>query len=498
MNPEDILQEAIAAIQQGASADMVDQRIAEATDYPNLFALRMAVESSFDAQAAEELAEIGDAPVRNFLGAAAQGATFGFADEIVEAVGFEQTARNMRRAQEIREERAPGATAISELAGSFVLPGLPAGAAALGPRAMPISRAALRGAARGGLFGGATGAAGGALAGAGAADPGERLAGAQVGGIAGGTAGAILGLPMGAFGGLFGAAAGRGSRVGREMVNLSTQPDASLLASKGRIAVEKANVQNTLYRPLQEAHEVVDDPAVMAFLQNTSTNPNLRTLVPRQFRAGTTRIRSGPGRATGTLVRGSAIPPSFQDLQGLRSTLRGRAYDRAGDVADREALAAMDELTEVMQDAFGPRLAEADAAWARLSAQERAVDKGWTLYNTSSEKIEEARQALTPDQLDSFDQGRLAHIVSELNVRNRDAVGLLQQYMDAGPETLARVRNLFPDDGIAFDQFQRMLKRERSVARVADFFNSTIKSGAIGATGGAITGGLVSRGQQGR
>jgi hypothetical protein len=158
----------------------------------------------------------------------------------------------------------------------------------------------------------------------------------------------------------------------------------------------------------------------------------------------------------------------------------------------------MDELTEVMQDTFGPRLAEADAAWARLSAQERAVDKGWTLYNTSSEKIEEARQALTPDQLDSFDQGRLAHIVSELNVRNRDAVGLLQQYMDAGPETVARVRNLFPDNGVAFNQFQRMLKRERNVARIADFFNSTIKSGAIGATGGAITGGLVSRGQQGR
>lgn len=499
MNPEEVLaviQEMMASgeLTEGAANTLASEN----TEYPNLFALRMAVESSFDAQAADEYNEIADRPVGNFLGAAAQGATFGLADEAVEAVGFEHLGKGMRRAQNIREERAPGATALSEVAGGFMLPGIPAAGAALGPRSAPLARSALRGAARGGLVGGTAGAAGGAVAGAGFADEGERMQGAQGGAIGGGTAGALLGIPGGFLGGLFGSAAGRGGRVAREMLELSSQPDASLLASKGRIAVGKSEVQQKFYRPLQEAHQSVDDPAVMGFLQNLSTNPNLRSLVPRQFRAGSTGIRSGPGRRTGTLVRGSSVQPSFEDLQDLRHSLRGRAYDRAGDVADREALAAMKELTEVMGDAFGPALREADEAWGQLSAQERAVDKGWDFYNKPAEKIQETRDALTPDQMDYFDQGRLARITAELNVRNRDAVGLLQQYLDAGPETFARVRDLFPEDGIAFTQFQRMLKTERNTARIADFFNSTVKSGAIGASGGAITGGLMSRGQQGR
>ena len=112
----------------------------------------------------------------------------------------------------------------------------------------------------------------------------------------------------------------------------------------------------------------------------------------------------------------------------------------------------------------------------------------------------EVRRALTPEQLDFFDQGRLAHITAQLGVRNRTAVGLLQQYLDAGPDTRARIASLFPggEGGAAFGQLERMLRSEASTAAIADFFNSTIKSGAIGATGGAITGGFMSRGQQGR
>ena len=490
MNPEEILAE-IQAMQAEGLINENDANIlaAENSDYPNMFALRMAVESSFDFQEAEESMEIAEHPVRNFIGAAAQGATFGFADELV-GLANEDLGESMGRAQEIRRERAPGATALSEIAGALALPGIPGAAA--GRVAPGATRGALRGAARGGLFGTASGAA----AGAGFADEGERLQGAATGAAFGGVGGAVLGAPAGAIGGLFGSAAGRGGRIADSMLELSGNPSLDLLSAKGAVAVEKARIQQTLYQPLSAANESVSDPAIMGFLRNTSTNLNLKSLIPRQFRAGSTGIRSGPGRRTGVLIRGAAAEPSFEDLQTIRQSLRNRAYDQAGDINDREALAAADELTELMQDAMGPELAAADAAWSAASANERAIDKGWTMFNDLSPKVEETRNALTPAQREAFDQGRLSRISAELRVRNKGAVGLLQQYLDAGTDTRAQVGSLFPGgvNGTAFAQLENMLASEASTARIADFFNSVVTSGAIGATGGAISGGLISRG----
>jgi len=490
MDPEKVLAEIQAMVAEGLINEaQANELVAESTDKPNLFALRMSVESAFDAQEAEELAEIGENPVKNFAGAALQGATFGFADELVSAAGFEHLGQNMRENQEIREERAPGATALAELAGGLALPGIPAaGAARLTPGA---TRGALRGAARGGLFG----AVGGAASGAGFADEGERGEAALRGAQFGAGAGVVLGAPMGALGGLFGSASGRGARVADRIVQGADVESGSLLAAKGRVAAEKTRIQEELYRPLSQAHAVIDDPGVSAFLQNTSTsiNTNLKNAIPRQFRAGQTRIRSGTGRATGQLVRGSSVAPSFDDLQGIRQALRDRAYDNTGKLVDREALDAADELTFVLRDVVGPSLDEADAAWRRTSANERAVDKGWDMFSEPFEKMEEVRGGLTPEQQRHFDEGRVAHISAALGQRDKAAVSLLQRYLDPGRDTREQIRSLFPADGVAFNQLERMLKSEATTAKVADFFNSTIKSGAIGATGGAITGGLVSR-----
>jgi hypothetical protein len=487
-----LYQQAKNALAKDADPTMVEAWIKKETGLPNLFALQMAVESAEEFVAAEEMEEIGKHPIRNLLGSMAQGATFGFADEIV-GMADERAGERMRQAQEMRREHAPGATAMGEIAGSLLLPAIPAaGASKVTPG---VLRGSLTGAARGGLFG----TLGGAAAGAGFAEEGQRAESARLGAMAGGAAGAALGVPMGALGGLFGSAAGRGARVAKKLLNMSAQDEASLLAAKARVAIEKANVQQTLYRPLQEAFQVVDDPGVMAWLQNTSTNQNLRTVIPRQFRAGTQRIRSGPGRATGQRVQGSSVPPSFQDLQDIRNNLRSRAYDRAGDVNDREALAAMEELTEVMQDTFGPDLAAADAAWARASANERAVDLGWAHYDDFAEPLQQARDALTPEQQSYFDQGRLARITAAMKTRKTEAVGILRKYMDLGDDAREGVGTMFEGglEGTAFQTFERMMRTERRTAKIADFFNSTIKSGAIGATGGAITGGLMSRGRQG-
>ncbi len=490
MDPELVLEQALAAIQAGANADAVDEVIGSVSDFPNLFALQNAVEASFEAQAAEELAEIGEAPVRNFLGAAAQGATFGFADELV-GLASPEAGERMRRAQDIREERAPGASALSQIAGGIMLPAIPAIGAS---RAAPgVLRGAATGLGRGGLFG----ALGGAAAGAGFAEEGQRAEAAREGALFGGLTGAALGVPFGAVGGLFGAAAGRGTRVAEKMGDLSGLDNLTLASAKGAVGLEKLDIQQTLYQPIQQANQAVDDPAILGFLTDVAIDPNLKTLIPRQFRPGQQRLPGPTGQRGGVIVRGQEINmPSFQDLQDVRNSLRSRAFNRAGDLADREALARADELTELMEDAFGPALREADSAWARVSANERAIDQGWRRWNIFGQEVDELIQtdAFTPDQWDNFNRGRLARITAEMQQRNKEPVSALRKFLDMGPDARRSVGSMFPGgpDGPVFGQLERMLAGEARTAAIADFFNSTIKSGAIGATGGAITGGIMS------
>jgi hypothetical protein len=472
MDPNEALRLAREALAAGEDPQYVDSIVAEMTDYPNIFALRMAVESAEDLVASQEMAEVGEHPVRSALGAAGQGLSFGFMDEIVGAAS-PRTGDRMRRAQGLRQEHAPGATAAAGMAGAMLLPAAPAlGAARMAPGA---ARGALTGAARGGLFGGI----GGAAAGAGAAEPGERLEAAAASAPYGAAAGAALGAPAGLLGGVLGSRAARGERVGSRMRELSGL-EGSRPASKAKIEAEKLRVQDTFYRPIQEQFEAIDDPRVSQFLQDLGTDPVLRTKVPRQFRPGQTGIRSGPGRRTGVLVRGSSNQPSFQDLQDLRGSLR-----KAG----REGQGRADELTEIMEDMVGEPLREADRAWARVSSQDRAFDKGWSMFDREADLVAENRARLrSAPERDFFNEGMLSRITAQLGARDEGAVDLLTKYMDAGEDTRRKVAALFPggESGVPFQTLQQMIKRESRNADIAAFFSSSIKSAAIGVTGGAV------------
>lgn len=461
--------------------------IAGGRGYPNVFALRMAMESSQHQQEAEEMQQIGEHPIRSAVGSMSQGIPIigPWLDEIVGATSAgRQVGPAMGRAQAARSEHAPGADLASQFAGGLLTAGMPAANIATRP-VTGVMSGAVRGAARGGLVG----AAGGAAAGAGFAEEGERVEGAVRGAKAGGVVGGVLGAPMGAVGGLFGSASGRGARIADEIYNmtgLQRRPEAIT-----RLAAEKAEVQTTFYRPLQQKFAQVQDLPIERFLEDLGTDRNLRTVVPPKTRDLIRRNAASHGRSQ------PMVQPSFEDLQDLRNALRARAYDRAGDVADREALARMEELTELMQDAIGPELEAADAAWASVSGRERAMERGWQMYNKEADLIDEAREAMSPEQLEFFDSGRLARITAKMGERDRGAVGLLTQYMDAGPDTERRVASLFPGglEGGQYANFKHLIRSEATKAAIIDFFNSTVKSAAIGATGGAIAGGLMSRGQ---
>lgn len=127
--------------------------------------------------------------------AAAQGATFGFADEM-EALAkslagqgtYEQNLASLNLAKQQYERQSPGTALASEVAGGLPYAAIPfLGAARYAKMAEstgPLIRAGVQ-AGQSAITGGVTGA----LGGAGGAEPGMRTAGAQTGGTLGGVVG---------------------------------------------------------------------------------------------------------------------------------------------------------------------------------------------------------------------------------------------------------------------------------------------------------------------
>lgn len=268
--------------------------------------------------------------------------------------------------------------------------------------------------------------------------------------------------------------------------------DNSRFRAKTRLDLEKTEVRNTFYRPLEQQFDQIQNIEVDTYLRDLGRNPDLRTVMPQSLRqmvraADKSNAPSAP-----------LIPASLQSLQDLRNELRSRAFNSQGDIADREALARADELTELLHDVVGDELREADQAWARISGNERALERGWSMFNAEADLIDEARAAMTTEQLAHFDEGRLARITSRLTSRNKGASGLLRRYMDMGPESRRQVASLFPGgaEGQSFARLEHMLKSEATNAAIADFFNSAIKSAAIGVAGGVVAGGIMSRGER--
>lgn len=229
MNPEELLRQATAAIRQGADPAAVNQRIAQLTggQFTDTQALARAIQQTPREQTPEEaaqarLAERGGSALSDFLRMAAQGATFGFADELAGlgaalvpgGRGYREAVEESRQRVEDLRLLAPGASAAAEIAGGVAVPF--AGAARL-TRSLVRPGAGLLGrAAAGAGAGAATGAAAGAATGFGEAegDIGERLPAAGRGAAAGGGVGGLLGgvLPV------VGAGAGRALRFGDEVL----------------------------------------------------------------------------------------------------------------------------------------------------------------------------------------------------------------------------------------------------------------------------------------
>src|SRR3970040_105720 len=137
-----------------------------------------------------------------------------------------------------------------------------------------------------------------------------------------------------------------------------------------------------------------------------------------------------------------------------------------------------------MLRACGEPLAEADAAWRRSSEALSNMQLGWRKAKARTAELEELTRSLDGEALRAFQRGRLGRIDAELRERNREAVGLLKRYLDAGPETQAQLRSLFPD-AQSHEEFLRVLRTESNLDSVVDVYRALARPLAAGVGAGS-------------
>lgn len=397
-------------------------------------------------------------PMRDAGRMALQSASFGFADNIVGKILGEGAGEASReRVAQIRHDYPKQAFA-SEVVGAIPSMLIPVGAGVQGARAgAGLLNIAGRGAAVGLLEG--------QLQGMGDADEQETVAGrakealpqAGLSGLLGGALAAIPGATnvVGRWTSQRGTRIAAGAR--RTSMVMNTLRRASDEATQ---AIEKARAD--FYKPLEQQFAQVTDPDIMQIV----TSDEVQRYLPRG-------LRSNPRR-----------PPSLEELQTLRTRLKR---------VDREGL--YQQLDDAMQNGI-PGLQQADAAYRRAMQMRTAITSGRKLWNSSADDITSALEQLPPDAHMKFREGMMHEVTSRLRRRDTEAVSVLKEMMDMGPESVDRISQLFEGgaQGPAFREFQAVIGRERSAARVADAFNRLAKVGAVvGVVGGAVTGNRMSR-----
>lgn len=142
---------------------------------------------------------------------------------------------------------------------------------------------------------------------------------------------------------------------------------------------------------------------------------------------------------------------------------------------------AAQKVSAGMETAF-PGIREADAAYAAAIGPDTALREGAKMVTKPAADIRRAQRGLLGDAATNFRQGELYRVLSKLQQRDEDAVGLLRQYMDAGPETRAQLRTMFDNDE-SFERFLGVLRREEGAEKVIGQLPRAAMLAALGGGG---------------
>jgi hypothetical protein len=450
-------------------------------------------------------------PGGDFLRMAAQGATFGTADELVGMFGGD-TQASRERVRQIREKR-PVESLVAEAAGGAVIPGI--GGASLGGRVAGITGSRILG----GVAGGAgAGMVAGGLTGAGEADSG--LAGRILGGAAGAGVGAVGGAAFGAAGGAAGRAASRagvglgeandyarsrvvaalqqagvdpedllvhldeigvgsvpadlGENLGREAraaVNRApalSAPGGPVADIRGRHADRGARISGEL-RAASGIGSTFDDS--LRWAEQAREEVSRQVYQPLELRypvvdgPNVTQALDDPrvqaiARAVG-VEEGAA--PSFKQLQDMRGHLSDeirRAVTAEGRVLPYQRGQAI-EAARMLDDAIAqdvPEFGPAQQSWLIASKRVEAHELGQKFAFRTPRQIQDQLGQLPIEAREAFRLGLLDAWENSLQMRRAGGTRAAQ-ILDGGRSTQAQLRAILDSDD-AFVRLMNGVERE--------------------------------------
>ena len=375
----------------------------------------------------------GGSAVGDFARMAAQGATFGFADEIIGMFAGDEARERSRQNLSVRRELNPGASLLSEIAGGVVVP---VGVVGQGTRAgASTGRLAATGAGVGALEG--------ALFGAGESVEGERGQGALTGGLVGAATGGIA-APVA------GAATRAAAPRARNLINRVRGIDPDVPGPGPRVAeslTQRAGIEPNINQALEVADQSLSEISANVFSKLDDKFPEVDSDAVSTYIRGLTDnkdTRSVVGAVSRELRDGNRLP-SFSDVQDIRRRLIRKGL---GDEAD--------ELTDIMEEVFGESFIEANSEWRRLSRIKESMLDGEKAWNLGANQLERRLAGMGDAERAAFQQGRMSEIVQRLQRRDASAVQPLTDFLDAGPSTQRQLRTLFDTDA-AFNGFMEEL-----------------------------------------
>ena len=391
------------------------------------------------------LAQVNEIPggaVGDFGRMALQGATFGFADEIIGMFAGDEARERSRQNLSVRRSNNPGTSLMSEIAGGAAVPIGVGGAAVRGGQST-------RGLA---ATGAGLGALEGALFGAGESVEGERAQGAAIGAGVGAVTGGVAAPAGGAAARAVGGRAkslmnrlrnvdpdrpGPGPRIADSLQELSgIQAGANDAIAVADRSLEQ--ISQTVFSKLDDEFPEVDNGAITTYIRGLTDNKDTRSVVGAVSRELRDKISEG------------SRLPSFSEVQDIRRRLiRKGLSDEA------------DELTDIMEEVFGEEFVSANAEWRRLSRIKEAVldgEKGWNLGANQLER--RLAQFSNEAERAAYQQGRISEMVQRLQARETGVVAPLTNMLDAGPSTRRQLRQNFPDD----ESFEGFMQELRQVA----------------------------------
>lgn len=474
---EELIRLAADAIEKGADPGEVYARMVEMGAFPNAFAARMAVESHQDASRAELLERVADrGAVANVAGLAANAATFGLLDDVLELFGADEAAESFRTGVREAREADPTAAFITEAAAGSLVPAF--GALRVTRGATPLARALARvgaasggGAAAGGLFG--FGEAEGELSTRLAAGTEGAVFGGLIGGLTGGalsaagTASRRLGeLGRRAFGG------GRAQRVARELVERTGLPalpdDVRAIAERSDQLVQ--NVRARHFRPLERRFQRVETPEIAQVLREIREHPDALTVLRRVSRE----------------VAQGQRAPSFRELQELQQLLQDAGRPEAGTLTNAmtREIPGFAQANAAYRRVIGPREALEVGLGFRLDGRSRTPTiRGRAFRTNTALQLERTLQSIPPELQRPFLIGRLHREVQRLQTGNGGRT--LRALLEMAPEAERLFSQFFPTPE-AFAEFRRVLQTERSSERIAAAFRRYARPALVG--GGLLTG----------